>query len=222
MCQHSALQTVKPWNTKQNRAHQQIFHKSNRCIRWRKVLWRPRNHLVASYWIYWNKRAPPPNLNTIRIYNFAAKHSTHCCWWHPCLPEVMAVAESFVTKKFCSEIESAMGAIWSIKGDKTVWTILQMGLQYVTKYCLGGTNNHCSTTSTQFVCWYVNRYCLGGTNNHCSTTSVQCVWYDVGSSIPRTPRQPPAIRSSTLLLVRAPLWSQWALSWLAAGRLSLF
>ena len=27
---------------------------------------------------------------------------------------------------------------------------------------------------------YVNRHCLGGTNNHCSTTSVQCVWYNVG------------------------------------------
>ena len=47
-------------------------------------------------------------------------------------------------------------------------------------------------------------------------------WTEVIDIIPRTPHQPPAILSSTPQLVRAPLWPQWALSWLAAGRLILF
>ena len=41
-------------------------------------------------------------------------------------------------------------------------------------------------------------------------------------AISRTQRQPPAILSSTPQLARVPLWPQWALSWLAAGRLILF
>ena len=40
--------------------------------------------------------------------------------------------------------------------------------------------------------------------------------------ISRTQRQPPAILSSIPQLARVPLWPQWALSWLAAGRLILF
>ena len=35
-------------------------------------------------------------------------------------------------------------------------------------------------------------------------------------------QQPPAIPSSTPQLASSPLWPQWALSWLAAGRLILF
>ena len=38
----------------------------------------------------------------------------------------------------------------------------------------------------------------------------------------RKQRQPPAILSSTLQIARAPLWPQWALSCLAAGRLIQF
>ena len=40
--------------------------------------------------------------------------------------------------------------------------------------------------------------------------------------IPRTPRQPPAILSSTPQLARAPTWPQWAVSWLVAARLMIF
>ena len=44
----------------------------------------------------------------------------------------------------------------------------------------------------------------------------------VFSIIPRTPRQPPAILSSTPQLAWAPTWPQWAVSWLAAARLIIF
>ena len=40
--------------------------------------------------------------------------------------------------------------------------------------------------------------------------------------IPRTPRQPPAILSSTPQLAWAATWPQWAVSWLAAARLIIF
>ena len=42
------------------------------------------------------------------------------------------------------------------------------------------------------------------------------------SNIPRTPRQPPVILSSTPQLAWAPTWPQWAVSWLAAARLIIF